>query len=112
MVMSNIRCLLGNFLACSSIRNVVFCWVMHEQTIIDDILSGLPGEYEVVNVSLVCSPDKLRARIGKDVCDGKRTEDVIERSLARIEMYDCLDTVKLDVSDISPAEAAALIAGM
>ena len=41
MVMDNIAHLINNFLRCTSYENVIFTWVMHEQAIIDDILSGL-----------------------------------------------------------------------
>ena len=41
MVMENIRFLLNNFIRCSEYENIIFCWVMHEQKIMDDILSGL-----------------------------------------------------------------------
>ena len=37
MVMENICFLLKNFIRCSAYKNIVFCWVMHEQTIIDEI---------------------------------------------------------------------------
>ncbi|MEG2207460.1 MAG: AAA family ATPase, partial [Clostridia bacterium] len=35
MVMHNICFLLNQFLHCSAYENVIFCWVMHEQSIID-----------------------------------------------------------------------------
>lgn len=35
MVMDNICFLLNNFLRCSAYENIIFCWVMHEQSIID-----------------------------------------------------------------------------
>lgn len=108
MVEGNIVYLLNSFLRCSAFENVVFCWVMHEQRIIDDLLSRLEGEFEPVCVSLVCTEQALRARLTKDVDAGLRTEDVIERSAARIPLYEKLNTVKLDVSEIS-AEAAAKI---
>ncbi len=41
MVMENICFLLNNYIKCSAYENIVFCWVMHEQSIIDDILSHL-----------------------------------------------------------------------
>lgn len=40
---------------------------------------------------------------------GVRTEDVIVRSLDRIGLYEKLDTVKIDVSSLSPEESAARI---
>ena len=41
MVLQNICFILNNFIKCSVIENVVFCWVMHQQEIIDEILSRL-----------------------------------------------------------------------
>lgn len=37
---------------------------------------------------------------------------MITRSLARLPLYAALDTVKIDVSAITPDEAAAQIAGL
>lgn len=110
MVMGNIRHMLNSFLNCSVYRNIVFCWVMHEQAIIDEILSGLNGEFEPVCISLVCNAEELIRRLEKDVCAGIRERDVIERSIARMGMYDKLNTIKIEVSDIGPSEAAARIA--
>ena len=35
MVMNNIVYQLNQFISCSEIENIIFCWVMHEQSIID-----------------------------------------------------------------------------
>lgn len=107
LVIDNICCLLGNFLGCTVFENIIFCWVLHEQRIIDEILSRLDlSGCEVKNISLVCSGDALAARLEKDVADGKRSAGVIGRSLSRLPLYNGLRTVKLDVSDISAEEAA------
>ena len=45
-----------------------------------------------------------------DVRNGLREKDVIERSVRRLSLYEKLNTVKLDVSDISAQEAAEMIA--
>ena len=42
MVMDNICALLGRFLACPELDNVVFGWVMHQQEIIDAVCARLP----------------------------------------------------------------------
>ncbi len=39
MVMDNICFLLNRFVRCSAYENIIFCWVMHEQSIIDMILN-------------------------------------------------------------------------
>ena len=44
MVLENICCLLNNFLRCTACDHVIFCWVMHQQEIIDAILSRLNAE--------------------------------------------------------------------
>ena len=45
MVINNITALLNNFIACSAYENIIFCWVMDEQDIIDRIVEQLAGEY-------------------------------------------------------------------
>ena len=110
MVMDNIAHLLGNFLRCSAIDHVVFGWVMHEQAIIDDLISRLPLDgVQIIAVSLVCKPEALAARIGGDVAAGLRTPDVLNRSLARLPLYDALRTAKLDTTALTPEEAARAI---
>lgn len=112
MVMDNICHMLNNFLHCTAFENVVFCWVMHEQGIIDEIVDGLNGEFDLVPVSLVCREKRLVERLQKDVQAGIRQADVIARSTARIGMYEKLKTIKIDVSDIEPEAVAARIAAL
>lgn len=110
MVMENICFLLNNFLRCSAYETIVFCWVMHEQGIIDEILRKLDvGKYQVYRISLVCAPEELERRIRKDIETGLRTEDVLERSKSRLPLYEKLNTIKIDVSGFSPQETAGEI---
>ena len=102
MVTGNIVHLLSSFLRCREFKYVIFCWVMHEQSIIDGILQKLPLEdCQVHSISLVCSEDVLKQRLRKDIDAGIRTEDVIHRSLCRLAMYDKLDTAKIDTTLMS-----------
>lgn len=113
MVMDNITYLLSNFLRCDCIENVIFCWVMHEQAIIDGILSRLPLDgVSVFSFSLVPSESALRERLLRDVIIGLRTEDVIERSVPRLSLYERLDTMKIDTTALSPEETAEKIKEM
>jgi len=41
MVLNNIIHVLNDYLECSVFENIVFSWIMHEQSIINDILAGL-----------------------------------------------------------------------
>ena len=100
MVQENIAFLLGQFLRCSAYETVIFCWVMHQREIIQELLASLPLEgVEVRAVSLLATAETLQARIGKDVAAGLRTWDVLERSLQRLPLYQDLPTEKLWVDD-------------
>lgn len=112
MVTDNICHQLNNFLRCTAYENVVFCWVLHEQGIVDGILSRLElrGGVEVKAVSLVCTPAALEARLRADIERGVRQPDVLPRSLARLPLYAALDTAKLDVSGLTPEQAAERLA--
>lgn len=113
MVMDNICHLLQNFLRCTAYENIIFCWVMHEQSIIDDILSRLDvGEAEVKTISLIASEKAITARLEKDVTAGIRTPDVIERSIARIPLYEKLDTLKIDTNEKTADAVAEEIAAL
>lgn len=110
MVIDNICFLLNNFLTCSAYENIIFCWVMDEQSIIDEILSKIKTDGISVKIfSLIADKAPLERRLKEDVKSGVRTADVIERSILRIEKYNVLDTTKIDVSEITPEQAAKLI---
>ena len=96
MVEDNICYLLNNFLHCPAYENVIFCWVMHRQSIIDSLLKRLDlSQCEIQNISLLANEKSLRERLGGDVSKGVRSVEVIDRSIARIPMYDDLDTIKI-----------------
>ena len=110
LVEGNITHLLNSFLDCSEFENVIFCWVLHEQKILDDLIARLDRNGCTVHCfSLVSNERALSERLSRDITAGKREPDIIERSVARIPLYDVLDTVKIDVSTISPADAAKRI---
>jgi len=99
MVRKNICFLLNQFIHCSVYQNIVFCWVMHEQEIIDSILRELDKtDCDIKSISLVCSEQVLRKRLHGDVQRGIRQEDIIERSIERIPSYYTLNTTKIDTT--------------
>ena len=113
MVMDNIRHMLSNFIRCSVYENVIFCWVMHQQEIIDDILRGLDTSgCRVICISLTTDKESLIRRLKYDIERGIRTADVMDRSVARLSMYNSLNTIKINTSDISAEETANRIAAL
>ena len=110
MVQNNIGYLLNNFLNCSAYENVIFCWVMHEESIIDEILSIVQhNDYHLFKFSIVCTEEALISRIKRDVENGIRSEFLIGRSITRLQKYNQMDTQKIDTTDISPEQVAQLI---
>ena len=96
-MIDNICYLLNNFLRCSAYENIIFCWVMDKQSIMDSIIKRLDLSICTVKcISLVASEDTLRQRLSCDVERSVRTADVIERSVSRIPLFQALDTVKID----------------
>lgn len=97
MVIDNICHLLNNFLLCSEYDNIIFSWVMSDQKVIDTIIDKIKFEsYELVSVSLIADEKTLKERLLKDVKEGLREIDVIERSIKKIPMYDNLNTIKIN----------------
>ena len=61
--------------------------------------SHLTENCNVRKISLIAYESSLRDRLTVDVTYGKRTADIIDRSVQRIPMYQTLDTVKIDTSN-------------
>ena len=113
VVMDNICHVLNNFIHCTEYENIIFCWVMHQQGIIDSILERLDtGLCSIKAVSLVCSEGELQRRLDQDIEQGLREADAVERSVPRLALYEELDTVKLDVSELTVSETAERLAKM
>lgn len=111
MALDNIAFLLDSFLANSSLRYVIFCWVIHLPEIYGEIFGRMKArDYELRRFTLTCSEAALRARLARDVSRGARAGDIIERSVQRLPLYDRMDTVKIDVGRISARQAAEQIA--
>lgn len=110
MVMRSICFQLNQFLHCPAYDHIIFCWVMHEQRILDEILAGIDGtDCRIKAVSLVCEPGTLRARLEKDIAAGIRTQESISRSVERLALYEALDTIKIHTDHMSVQRVADAI---
>ena len=111
MMYDNTGYLLNSFLNCTEYKNIIFCWVMHLDNMINDILSLIKNNaYNLFKFSLVCSETALISRLQKDIDDGIReNKDIINRALSRLPNYYDMNTIKIDVNDISPEQAANII---
>ena len=113
MVLDNICYMLNSFIACSAYSNIIFCWVMHEQSIIDYLLENINiSQCKVRLISLMADKETLVKRLNKDVLQGKRESDVINRSLSRLPLYEKLDTIKIDTTGKEPELVAKEICSL
>lgn len=97
MVLDNITHCLNNFIHTPGIENIIFCWVMHKQDIIDQIIQKLNTEgVDIHLISLICEKEELIKRMLID----RRDNQTIRKSLQYLELYKDLDTQKIDVTTL------------
>lgn len=97
MVLDNITHCMNNFIHTPGIENIIFCWVMHKQDIIDQIIQKLDTEgVDIHLISLICEKEELIKRMLID----RRDNQTIRRSLQYLELYKDLDTQKIDVTTL------------
>lgn len=99
-VIDNIVNRLNGYLA-GIYEYIIFSWVMHEESIIDDITSRLRGEYRLFKFTLIGSRSTIIANLNKDIENGKRKMDVIERSLYKLPMYIEMKTKHINIDNKS-----------
>lgn len=97
MVLDNITHCLNNFIHTPGIENIIFCWVMHKQDIIDQIIQKLDTEgVDIHLISLICEKEELI----KHMLIDRRDNQTIRKSLQYLELYKDLDTQKIDVTTL------------
>lgn len=110
LVQENIVTLLNNFLHSPAFDHVIFCWVLHQQEIIDSLRKQIDlSNCHLITLSLVCNSDILRERLQKDIDNGLRQNDILERSIARLPLYESLNTKKIDVGGKTKEEIVSEI---
>jgi broad-specificity NMP kinase len=112
MVQDNIAHMLRNFLNCSHYEYVIFSWVMHLEEIFDILLKRLEGlEFDLYKFTIMCTPDELRRRLISRDGMFDEIEDIVQNSIGRLELYEKLDTVKIDTTGGSIDDTVNAIIG-
>lgn len=110
LVLNNISMLLKNDLESNLFENVILCWVMHQQDIIDEIIKRINKEdLDVYSISLICDEKTLIKHFQKDIKKGLRKESDIEKSIERLESYKKVESYKIDVSTLTLKETVKKI---
>ena len=106
MVIDHITHLLRGLLQNSQVETVYFCWVMHRQEIVDEILHALQEvDFVPIPIALVCDAQTLAQRLRSR----GENQQAIARSVARLPLYQALPSTKLDVSKLSVRQTAECI---
>ena len=107
VVVDNICHCLNNFISCGEYENIILSWVMHEQSIIDCILSRLNLDgVSVTCITLTCSEEQLVKRLEKDIAEGLRAPDVIDRAVERLKAAQLVSAIKMDTTDKTALQVA------
>ena len=113
LVLDHAAYLLNSFLRCSAVENVLFCWVMPARSVIDDLLSRITEPHSFHLFTLTASEAALRTRLARDILAGRRTEDVVARSLAYAPLYEAeTDGSKVTTDGADAQSIARRIADM
>jgi broad-specificity NMP kinase len=77
--------------------------------ITEDIFNDVPEpladlDFEVIKITLICSEEALKERILKDVKLNLRDESSINMCVERLELYENMNTIKIDTTNLSIAE--------
>ena len=110
MAMRNMSYVLNSYLECSEYDNIIFGWVLHKEGMTENVLSMLKEtQYNLTRFSLLCSESALISRLQKDVDNGVRKNVSWDHALQTRTNFDSMDTIKIDVNNITAEQAADII---
>ena len=107
MVLNNISHLLNNFLKNSNFENIIFCWVMHKQEIIDDIFKLIEEKnFKFYNFSLIANKDTIEKHLKNRMIENnnfsqEKLNEYVNNSMNRMTSYNEVNSEKIDVSNKS-----------
>ena len=105
MVIENINFLLKNFLENPNIEYVIFNWVIHLEEIYDLFLNEFKEmEFDLKKFTLVCSEEELIKRVNSDFEKNGRTDRNVNDCIERLRMYQNMNTIKIDTTNIPIAD--------
>ena len=107
MVVDNICHLLKAYLNNSGYEYILFCWVIPNEEIFEQILQPLQDcSFELYKITLVCSEQELTKRFAFDVEQGVRKAEGTKKSLAYLPLYNKMNTIKIDVTQLTAQQTS------
>lgn len=108
MTERNMTSLLRNYLECSLLEYVIFNCGFHgpRKQIFNNVIRNLRDiDYELVSVTITCSPEENELRMIKD----GRDEERIRRALAVRDLYDGLGYPVIDTTNLTVEETVGKV---
>lgn len=104
---ANIITVMSNYFRSDMIENVIFPFGIHghRERMLEEIISSISEKFEVkiFKIVLVCNESENIRRMKLDNLDEERIKRALKFSRP---VYDELDLVKLDISELTPRQAA------
>lgn len=109
LVKSNIIHMLNGYLMHSTIKTILFNWVIPSEEVMNIVLDDLDlSHVDVIKITLMCNEESLRQRMIKD----QRSEEKILNSIERLNDYQHMDTIKIDTSDLNVKDTVNVLMHM
>lgn len=111
LYIKNITSLINNYLLNSEVKNVIFCWVIHKNEILQKIINNTDlNKVNVFVITLQADNHSLISRITKRFDYEDRDKSELERSLYYQEnYYKDISSYKIDTSNMSIDDVAKKI---
>lgn len=105
IVLDNISYCINNYLHSSLYKNIILCWVIPTQAVLDDLLNHLDIRHNhVYSITLMCNKETLIKRLDRDIQNGKREDAVINKAIQYLDNYSNMDTIKIDTTNFTIKE--------
>ena len=109
MAINNIIVLLNSYISNPNFENIIFCWTLHKQEILDKIFNSLIQNFDFYHFSLMCSDEIISERIIKRSIDRSKRLDIpysaydiqkdIDDAIDKKPFYYENDAIKLNGDD-------------
>jgi len=110
MVEDNITYSINNFLACTEIENVIFCWTLAHAETFERIVSRINVDgVKVHNITLLCSADELRNRTFADTNSDGRD---LDKWIGLLPEYQMLPSIKINTDNLTPKDVSTQISSV
>ena len=111
LYIENIKSILNNYLLSSAVTDIIFCWVIHKNEILYNIINNVDlKNIKVYIITLQANELSLKSRITKRLEYEKRDNNELKRSLYyQQKFYKNMPSYKIDTSNINVQDVAEKI---